>query len=214
MDVKPGYKRTEVGVIPESWEVKPILSCCEYADYRGKTPPKTASGTFLITARNVRRGFIDYEESQEYVPVELYEQIMRRGKPCIGDVLITTEAPLGNVAQVDREDVALAQRIIKYRPKGSNLSANYLKHYLLSDRFQQILNDHSSGSTAKGIKGRVLHYLPVVIPPTGEQEAIAEALSDADAFIESLEQLLAKKRQIKKGAMQELLTGKRAPPGV
>ncbi len=213
MEVKAGYKQTEVGVIPEDWQIEPILGCCDYADYRGKTPPKTASGTFLVTARNVRKGFIDYDESQEYVPTALYEQIMQRGKPCIGDVVITTEAPLGNVAQVDREDVALAQRIIKYRPKNSSLSADYLKHYLLSDRFQQILNDHSSGSTAKGIKGSVLHQLPVVIPPPPEQRAIAEALRDADALIKSLEQLLAKKRQLKQGAMQELLTGKRRLPG-
>src|ERR1019366_7564380 len=202
MEVKSGYKQTDVGVIPEEWEVTPIISCCEYADYRGKTPPKTRSGTFLITARNVRRGFIDYEESQEYVVTESYEQIMRRGKPRIGDVLITTEAPLGNVAQVEREDVALAQRIIKYRPRSDDLSSNYLKHYLLSDLFQTILNNHGSGSTATGIKGRVLHQLPVVIPPPDEQRAIAWALSDVDALLSALDELIAKKRDLKQAVMQ------------
>ena len=107
------------------------------------------------------------------------------------DILITTEAPLGNVAQVDREDVALAQRIIKYRPKAENLSSNYLKHYLLSDRFEEILNAHGSGSTAKGIKGDVLHQLPVVIPPVEEQRAIATALSDVDALLDGLNRLIA-----------------------
>jgi type I restriction enzyme, S subunit len=161
----------------------------------------------------VRKGFIDYEESQEFVPTELYEQIMRRGKPRIGDVLITTEAPLGNVAQVDREDVALAQRIIKYRPKSSSLCSDYLKHYLLSDRFQRILVDHSSGSTAKGIKGRVLHQLPLVIPPPPEQRAIARALGDVDALLGALEKLIAKKRDLKQAAMQQLLTGLKRLPG-
>jgi restriction endonuclease S subunit len=213
MEVKPGYKVTEVGVIPEEWNIEPIITCCEYADYRGKTPPKTQYGTFLITARNVRMGFIDYEESQEFVPSELYDQIMRRGKPQIGDVLITTEAPLGNVAQIDREDIALAQRIIKYRPKNSDLSSTYLKHYFLSDRFQRILNDHSSGSTAKGIKGRVLHQLPVVIPPLPEQRAIAEALSDVDALLGGLDRLIAKKRDLEQAAMQQLLTGQTRLPG-
>lgn len=213
MELKEGYKLTEAGVVPENWNIERIIDCCEYADYRGKTPPKTQSGTFLVTARNVRMGYIDYVDSQEFVPTSLYDQIMRRGKPRIGDVLITTEAPLGNVAQIDREDVALAQRIIKYRPKSDSLSSTYLKHYFLSSQFQQILDDNSSGSTAKGIKGRILHQLPVVLPGTAEQEAIAEALSDADALIESLEQLIAKKRQIKQGAMQELLTGKKRLPG-
>lgn len=166
-----------------------------------------------MTARNVRRGFIDYCESQEYVPTEIYERIMRRGKARIGDVLITTEAPLGNVAQVDREDVALAQRIIKYRPNSSDLSSSYLKHYLLSSAFQRLLSGSGSGTTATGIKGRILHRLQILIPEAAEQDAIAEALSDADGLIESLEQLIAKKRQIKQGAMQELLTSKKRLPG-
>lgn len=211
--IKPGYKRTEFGVIPKEWSVKPISACCDYVDYRGKTPPKMNRGIFLVTARNVRRGFIDYEESQEFVPAETYEQIMSRGKPRIGDVLITTEAPLGNVAQVDREDVALAQRIIKYRPKNRDLSSDYLLHYFLSDRFQKILNDHSSGSTAKGIKGSVLYQLSVVLPSPIEQRSIATALSDADALLAKLDRLIGKKRDIKQAAMQQLLTGQTRLPG-
>ena len=208
-----GYKQTEVGLIPEDWEIVSIINCCDYADYRGKTPPKTASGTFLVTAKNVRMGFIDYQESQEYVETALYDSIMRRGKPLIGDILITTEAPLGNVAQVDREDIALAQRIIKYRPKNDALFTTYLKHYFLSERFQRILDDHSSGSTAKGIKGSVLHQLPIVIPPIPEQRAIAAALSDVDALLAAQDKLIAKKRDIKQAAMQQLLTGKQRLPG-
>jgi type I restriction enzyme S subunit len=211
--VKPGYKQTEVGLIPDSWEAECIINCCDYADYRGKTPPKTSNGIFLVTAKNVRKGFIDYQDSQEYVPTALYDLIMRRGRPRIGDVLITTEAPLGNVAQVDREDIALAQRIIKYRPKTEALSASYLKHYFLSERFQRILDDHSSGSTAKGIKGSVLHQLPVVIPSPTEQRTIAAALSDVDALIAKLDQLIAKKRDLKQATMQQLLTGQTRLPG-
>ena len=213
LNVPSGFKQTDVGVIPNHWEVDAIINRCEYADYRGKTPPKTQSGTFLITARNVRKGYIDYEESQEFVPTDLYDQIMARGKPRIGDVLITTEAPLGNVAQVDREDVALAQRIIKYRPRTNDLSSDYLKHFLLADAFQRVLTGSGSGTTATGIKGSVLHQLPIAIPPLAEQEAIAEALGDADALIESLEQLVAKKRHLKQAAMQQLLTGKKRLPG-
>lgn len=213
MEVRLGYKQTELGLIPDSWKVERIVDCCEYADYRGKTPPKTASGTFLVTAKNVRKGFIDYQESQEYIPTELYDVIMRRGRPRIGDVLITTEAPLGNVAQVDREDIALAQRVIKYRPKSETLSASYLKQYFLSEQFQRILDDHSSGSTAKGIKGSILHQLPVVMPPPTEQRAIAMALSDVDALLNGLDRLIAKKRDLKQAAMQQLLTGQTRLPG-
>lgn len=201
------FKQTDLGVLPAHWDVEALIDCCDYADYRGKTPLKSSSGTFLITARNVRKGFIDYEISKEYVPTEQYDAIMRRGRPKIGDVLITTEAPLGNVAQIDREDVALAQRIIKYRPKTKKLSPSYLKFYLLSDRFQDMLNSRSSGSTAKGIKGRVLHKLPVVIPPSDEQRPIVAALSNVDALISALDKHLAKKHAIKSTIMQQLLAG-------
>lgn len=213
MELKLGYKQTDVGVIPEDWEVKRIIECADYVDYRGKTPTKTLSGILLVTAKNIRAGFIDYEVSQEYIAESEYDSAMRRGKPCIGDVLITTEAPLGMVALVDRDDIALAQRVIKYRGKSSKVYSRFLKHYFLSPKFQAILDENSSGSTAKGIKGSVLHQLPVIVPPLAEQEAIAEALSDADALIEALAQLIAKKRQIKQGAMQELLTGKKRLPG-
>src|SRR6266536_389043 len=147
MEMKDGFKTTEAGRIPHTWDVKALINCCDYADYRGKMPPKTSRGTVLVTARNVREGFIDYDVSKEYVADEKYDMIMRRGKPRIGDVLITTEAPLGNIAQIDREDVALAQRIIKYRPKSGDLCPTYLKFYLLSDTFQAILNSRGSGTT-------------------------------------------------------------------
>jgi len=159
-NIPPGYKQTEVGMIPEDWVVNRLIECTDYVDYRGKTPTKTSSGVLLITARNIRAGFIDYDISQEYISESEYESAMHRGKPCIGDVLITTEAPLGMVASVTRDDIALAQRVIKYRGKSNKLRSEFLKYYLLSSKFQSLLEENSSGSTAKGIKGSILHQLP------------------------------------------------------
>ena len=93
----------------EAWEQRKLIEVCDYVDYRGKTPTKTENGIFLVTAKNVKDGFIDYETSKEYISENAYEEVMRRGKPEIGDVLITTEAPCGNVAQVNKADIALAQ---------------------------------------------------------------------------------------------------------
>ncbi|MCK5243352.1 restriction endonuclease subunit S [bacterium] len=212
--LKKGYKQTEVGEIPEGWETLPINRCTNYVDYRGKTPRKTKDGVVLVTAKNIRFGFIDYSISEEFVSEKEYQTIMRRGYPLKGDVLITTEAPLGNVAEVDKENVALAQRVIKYRANADLLRNDYLKYYLMSDVFQQILGDHSSGSTAKGIKGSILHQLPVGFPKeTSEQRLIATALSDIDDLISSLDKLITKKRAIKIATMQQLLTGKKRLPG-
>src|SRR6202012_582796 len=91
----------------------PFVRCMtEQVDYRGATPRKTDDGVQLVTARNVKAGSIDYETSQEFVDPAEYDEIMHRGLPRIGDLLFTMEAPLGNVAVVDRVDIALAQRVI------------------------------------------------------------------------------------------------------
>ena len=108
---------------------------------------------------------------------------MHRGKPEIGDVLITTEAPCGNVAQVNRADVALAQRIIKYCGHSNCIDNTYLKHYLLSPEFQNILNAKSSGGTVKGIKGSILHQQEIKYPNYKEQVKIGQQLDTLDHLI-------------------------------
>ena len=127
--IKQGYKQTKVGIIPEDWEVVKIKEATSYVDYRGKTPTKTDNGVFLVTAKNIKQGFIDYQASLEFVSETEYHEIMRRGMPKIGDILITTEAPLGNVAQIDKENIALAQRVIKFRAK-KNVKNDFLKSHL------------------------------------------------------------------------------------
>ena len=82
---------------------KKIIEIADYVDFRGKTPKKVDNGILLVTAKNIRFGYIDYEVSREYIGSDDFEEVMRRGCAKIGDVLITTEAPLGNVASVDRE---------------------------------------------------------------------------------------------------------------
>ena len=107
------YKESKMGMIPKEWEEKSLEDSTDYVDYRGKTPPKSDFGVFLVTAKNIRFGFIDYEISKEFIREDAFENAMSRGKVKNSDVLFTTEAPLGNVAQINREDVALAQRVIK-----------------------------------------------------------------------------------------------------
>ena len=107
-----------IGEIPKDWDTVPLTKYLEsIIDYRGRTPEKTEDGRFLVTAKNIRDGQIDYEISQEFTPEDEYQRLMTRGRPKIGDVLFTTEAPLGEVANVDDVSIALAQRIIKFRPK-------------------------------------------------------------------------------------------------
>lgn len=211
--VKNDYIAFDNGFYPNDWQEDSLGKLCDYVDYRGATPAKKARGIFLITAKNIKKGYIDYSISQEYVAANDYESTMHRGLPKLGDVLITTEAPVGNVAQVDKEKVALAQRIIKYCAHECVVNNTFLKYMLLSYNFQKKLESASTGGTVQGIKGSLLHNLKIVYPKIEEQTAIANVLSDTDALIDSLEKLIAKKQAIKQGAMQELLTGKRRLKG-
>jgi type I restriction enzyme S subunit len=198
-------KHTE---LPSGWMTRELIEIATYVDYRGKTPDKKPAGKFLVTAKNIRNGLIDYEISREYISDGDYNAVMSRGLPKKGDILITTEAPLGSVAMIDREDIALAQRVIKYRTK-TDISNYYLYHYLQSDKFQQILDLKSTGSTAKGIKGSILHRLPILLPPLPEQRVIANILSTWDNAIQTTQALISQKEQEKKWLMQNLLTGKK-----
>ena len=177
--------KEELGKIGFEW--KCLKDICDYVDFRGKTPKKTESGIFLVTAKNIKKGFIDYNASKEFVSESDYIEIMRRGLPRIGDVLITTEAPCGNVAQIDKEDIALAQRVIKYRSSNENILDNtFLKFMLLSKEFQVNLIKLSTGGTVKGIKGSTLHKMKIKIPPIDEQKRIVSILEKFEILTNSI----------------------------
>lgn len=192
----------------EDWYSRTIISLADYVDYRGKTPTKTQSGVFLVTAKNIRQGYIDYSSSQEYISTDSYDDVMRRGKPQIGDILITTEAPLGNVATIDRDDIALAQRVIKYRGKKGQLNNSFLKQLFLSPQFRIQITSKATGGTVKGIKGSVLHQIKISIPAINEQNKIANFLSSVDKKIIIQSRKIELLQQYKKGMIQKLFSQK------
>lgn len=197
----------------KDWEQRKLIDVCDYVDYRGKTPTKTDSGVFLVTAKNVKDGYIDYGVSQEYISEDDYEEVMHRGKPEIGDVLITTEAPCGNVAQVNRADIALAQRIIKYRGQSNIVDNTYLKYYLLSPEFQNILNAKSSGGTVKGIKGSILHQQEIKYPKYEEQFKIGSYFNNLDHLITLHQRKCEQTKKLKKYMLQKMFpqNGEKVP---
>ncbi len=121
-----------------------------FIDYRGKTPQKTSYGIPLITAKIVKNGTI--LPPNEFVAESDYSDWMRRGYPKVNDVVLTTEAPLGEVALLKDDKVALAQRIILIRGKKNVLDNAFLKYYLQSNNGQEELEKRSSGTTVTGIK--------------------------------------------------------------
>lgn len=139
------------------------------------------------SARNIRDGKIDYERSQEYTTAEDWDKLSVRGKPRIGDVIFTTEAPLGQIAQVDRTDVAFAQRIMKFRANNVLVSNDFLAHFMMSASFQRSLQLYASGSTAAGIKSERLAHLFGLVPPENEQAEIVQFVRKEIDRLDALE---------------------------
>jgi len=169
-------------------------------DYRGKTPAKTASGIPLITAKIIKGGRI--ETPNEFIALDNYDAWMRRGIPRAGDVVLTVEAPLGEVAQLGSEKIALAQRVVTLRGKAGLLDSTYLLYLLQADETQDQLKSRATGTTVLGIKQSELRKVPIRVPPYEVQKdaaAILKALDDritllheTNATLEAIAQALFK----------------------
>ena len=170
--------------MPQNWKTYKLEDAIDsLIDYRGKTPKKTDSGIPLVTAKIVKRGTI--QEPKEFIANEDYEKWMVRGFPEVGDVVLTTEAPLGEVAIIKDSNIALAQRIITLRGKKGILDSKYLKYFLQSSIGQNRLIARESGTTVTGIKQSELRKVLIDCPVYYEQKAIANILSAIDAKIEN-----------------------------
>ncbi len=183
-----GY-RFQLDVAPD-WESRALGEICQFIDYRGKTPEKSTSGIPLITARNIRFGFISREPA-EFVTEETYHAWMTRGFPKKGDVLFTTEAPMGMAALIDHNNrFALAQRSICLSPNPEILNGAYLCRALLSEQVQKSLEAHATGSTVLGIKASSLKEIEIPIAPLNEQARIVAGLDAEAAQMDTVRSLL------------------------
>lgn len=173
--------------IPETWEWARLETLYNFIDYRGSTPTKISSGVPLITAKNVKKGFIDHS-IKEYISEKEYSQRQSRGISRKGDILFTTEAPLGNAALADLSTFSAGQRLITFQQYGNsiNLSNTLMVYFILSDCFQSQLSDQSTGTTVKGIKASKLKQLLIPLPPLAEQQRIVAKLEQLDVFIAQL----------------------------
>ncbi len=217
VQVPKGYKQTEVGVIPEDWDVYSLGKLSEFvtSGSRGWAKYYSRSGPLFIRSQNIRDGHLDLTDRQCVVPPVGAEG--SRTRINFSDLLITiTGNNVGNVAWVQNElgEAYISQHVGLVRLLDSS-SACYICYFLAPGSFgnDQIVAGQT-GQSKPGLNLKNLENFLVALPSSNkEKKAIAEALSDADALIESLEQLIAKKRQIKQGAMQDLLTGQRRLPG-
>jgi type I restriction enzyme S subunit len=168
---------------PLSWKRMLLEDCMSVIiDYRGKTPRKVPFGVPLITAKIIKNGRIGSIE--EYIATEDYVSWMNRGLPQAGDVVMTTEGPLGEIAQLDDRKVVPGQRVITLRGIPTLLNNTFLKFQMISSYVQQQLRARATGTTVQGIRQSELRKLNLIIPPLPEQQAIAHILGSLDDKIE------------------------------
>ncbi|MGA7743806.1 MAG: restriction endonuclease subunit S [Polyangia bacterium] len=214
-ETRRGYKQTEVGVIPEDWGIKSCLSVSDLITVGIVIQPTqyyVKQGVPALRSANVRDDGVD--ENDLVFISERANAVLSKSQLRAGDVLTVRTGHPGTTAVVPPHLAGSNCIDILITRPSKSINSHYLAAWLNSPvgKYQVLRNQ--GGLAQQHFNVGDLRDLLVALPPTlAEQEAIAEALSDADALIESLEQLLTKRRQIKQGAMQELLTGKKRLPG-
>jgi type I restriction enzyme, S subunit len=190
--------------LPDSWKWVRFETVFCFIDYRGKTPLKADSGIRLVTAKNIRMGYLQ-QDPREYVTQETYRKWMTRGYPSRGDLLFTTEAPMGNVCLVNFQDrFALAQRVINLHPYGYPES-KYLMYAIMSPDVQKLITDRATGSTATGIKAAKLKQVPLPLPPLAEQNRIVAKVDELMALCNALETKLRQSSNVSEMLMSAVV---------
>jgi type I restriction enzyme S subunit len=218
-ELRNDFKESEVGEIPSNWKVENLVSLVDpdrgirYGIVQpGKFDP---NGRFLIRGQDYSRGWVD---SSEFFRVsDAIERRYRNARVMAGDLIITiVGASTGEVAKVPAwlNGANLTQTTARIAIDERRAHPDFIFHMLRSKVGATNVAGYVKGGAQPGLNcGDVERFLLPMPESRAEQEAIAEALSDADALIEGLERLIAKKRLIKQGAMQDLLTAKRRLPG-
>jgi type I restriction enzyme S subunit len=203
-NIQLGPKQFE---IPQEWQIKQISEVCDdIIDYRGKTPPYSDSGIPHIRNFNIEENRLIMDDI-DYVSEETYDEWMTRGIPQQGDVFFTTEAPLGKAALVPDFQFSLAQRLVVLQP-GDEITGEWLMYLLTSDFMKEYYHTRATGSTVKGLSNRALQKVKVFVPPIEEQSKITNCLSNVDAKLYEELEYKEELQDLKRGLMQDLLTGK------
>ena len=206
-------KETEIGEIPESWKLGTIGEICErIIDYRGRTPKFSESGIVHLRSSNVKEGRLTLKSDEiTYVTDETYKSFMTRGFPKAGDIIFTTEGPLGESAMVPPNfRFSLAQRMVLLRADKTVLDSSYLLYVLYSEQVRKEYLGRATGSTAKGISSKNFQQVQVPLPCLPEQREIAISLTACDAKIVALEQEAEHLDELFHAMLDELMTGQRS----
>ena len=212
-----GHKQGEVGVIPEDWESIPLGLISAFIT-KGATPTTygfnwETDGILFLRSECVSDQGLDLNQSM-FISQEANE-VLGRSEVHAGDILITITGNVGRVVYLDKSfgSANINQHIARIRIIDANVDDQYVFHFLSQTSTRKYYGSITTGQAYPQISLQQVRDTRVPLPPLHEQRDIAGALSDVDALIRGLEQLIAKKRDLKQAAMQQLLTGKQRLPG-
>ncbi|WP_085547491.1 restriction endonuclease subunit S [Burkholderia pseudomallei] len=211
MELMSGYKHSNVGVIPDDWDAKPLGEIGDSLIGLTYRPSEVRRyGTLVLRSSNVQNGTLCFDDNV-FVEADIPERIMVRP----GDILVCVRNGsrdlIGKSALIDERAIGMTFGAFMgvFRSEHGKL----LHHVFQSSIFKKQINEHL-GATINQITNKSLNSFKVPLPPTNEERTeIANALSDVDALLATLDQVIAKKRDLKQAAMQQLLTGEKRLPG-
>lgn len=203
------YKQTELGWVPKEWEVKPLGDYLSIITYGFTNPmPETEDGPWMVTAANVINGHIDYKKTRK-TSLEAFNTLLtQKSKPKLGDILLTKDGTLGRLAIVDNEYLCINQSVALLRCN-ENANPGFLKLLLETETYYQKMLDEAGGSAIKHIYITIVDKMLLAMP-VSEKEQVA-IFARANAINEKIEfenRNAEKYKELKKGLMQDLLTGK------
>lgn len=211
MELKAGYKQTEVGVIPKDWDCRTIgeLNPFVTSGSRGWADYYAEYGDLFVRITNMQREsiYLDLSESK-FVSVPELSAEGKRTSLMNGDVIVSITADIGISGYIDDsipKPAYINQHIALIRFPDSQVDSKFISYFLASERVQKLFKGRSDQGAKAGMNLQSVRDIRIAVPPKAEQESIAKALSDMDSLIQSLEQQIIKKQQIKQGAMQILL---------
>lgn len=216
IELRSGYKKIEMGIIPDDWEIKylgelatlrtgPFGSALHKSDY-------ILDGVPVINPMHIVDGQV--VPTRTMTITNIAAKHLSEFQLCLGDIIMGRRGDMGRCAVIGAEQVGwicgTGSLIIR---SNAEIVPDFLQRVLSSPSIIALIEEASVGSTMINLNQKVLQGLSIQVPPLEEQRIISSALCDIDHLINSLDKLIAKKRDIKQGAMQELLTGKRRLPG-
>ena len=202
------YKQTELGLIPEDWEVKSLGEFCQIKDGTHGTYARVENGYLLLSAKNILNGKLDIQESESLISENAYKEIVKNGFPKKKDLLISCVGTIGRCCIFDTDEEIAFQRSVAFI-RQNQIDNLFLMYFIQSDLFQKQLREAVNASTLGGVYLGAFNPLQISFSSDKkEQTAIANVLSSMDKEIETLNTKLEKYLGLKTAMMQQLLTGK------